>query len=279
MKEPYRIYNDIEACIQEVNKFQLKDIIINEVFYSGRSIRFLDRIPTVESVHITSDKIDDFSSLYEMPNLKKLIIDATLKKSLDLNFLDLEELSINWSKKVIGLSSLVNLKKISLSSYSPLRKDLKELENMKNLEKLELIKGNIESLKGLRKVNNLKELSLFDLKYLRSLSSSENKSDRMTDIEIQGCHKISDMKYVSCYKNLRSLIISKMGKIPSLQFVTRMKHLEHFVILDTEIEDGDLTPCLGIDYVRFDEKNWYSHSNATFKKANGLAKKQKRTSH
>jgi protein phosphatase 1 regulatory subunit 7 len=278
MREPYRIYNDIEACIKEVNQFQLKDIIINEAFYSGHSIDFLLKMPTVEKVHILSDQIDDFSTLYEMPCLKKLVMDISLKKPLDLSRFDLEELSINWSKKIIGLGTLVNVRKLSLSGYRSSSRNLMEFKNMRNLEELELVKGNIGSLKGLKKINKLKKLTLVNLNSLHSLSSSESKSDSITDIEIKGCHKINDIEYVACFKNVSRLVLDRIGKVPSLKFVAHMEHLSYFVILATEIEDGDLTPCLGIDYVQFDERSWYSHSNAEFKKANGLAKKNKKLS-
>ena len=44
-----------------------------------------------------------------------------------------------------------------------------------------------------------------------------------------------------------------------ISFIRKMKNLKFFSFVKTNIKDGDITPCLGLEYAGFDDKRHYSH--------------------
>ncbi|MED4129397.1 hypothetical protein P5F74_14740, partial [Shouchella miscanthi] len=143
---------------------------------------------------------------------------------------------------------------------------------------LELIKGNIESLYGIENNYNLSKISIFYIKSLRSLYPNENKNSTISDIEINGCTNIVDLGDLVTFRNVRKLILDNIGNLTSVKFISEFKELNYFVLLGSVIEDGDVSPCFGIDYVQFEEKDWYSHTFSEFKKLNGIEKRKRKIS-
>ena len=63
-----------------------------------------------------------------------------------------------------------------------------------------------------------------------------------------------------CYlTDLETLILSGCGNIQNLQFIKELPKLKHFSFVDSTIVDGNLEPCVGIDFVGFNNKRHYSH--------------------
>ena len=52
----------------------------------------------------------------------------------------------------------------------------------------------------------------------------------------------------------------------SLAFVKELPHLEFISFWDTNVLDGNIKYCEGINYVGFDNKRHYTHKSEQFKK-------------
>ncbi|SDB82352.1 hypothetical protein [Shouchella lonarensis] len=272
-KHSFRFYNDIDRCISEINEKQVRSVNICEAFYGGDSIRFLAECPSVKEVFVSSDKITDYTPLYELPSLKHLTIDGMVKIPLALDRLILESLSITWSNKISGLERMKNLTSLALYKYHPKSRDLEMLSSLSQLKEITITESRIESLSGLQSADHLERLELINLRGLTSLSSSGNMSQKLSYIRIEGCKNITDHNYVAHFPHLENLILCNCGRVQSMQFVRNLRKLSRLVFLNTVIEDGDLTPCLGIDEVAFDQKKHYSHTEAQFKQENGNVKR------
>ncbi len=66
--------NRLDEYVDFINTNNFTDVYINDLRYSLNHINFLERCPQIESLHISSTCITDYSSLY---NLKKLKIFST----------------------------------------------------------------------------------------------------------------------------------------------------------------------------------------------------------
>lgn len=227
--------------------------------FRTNSIDFLEKYPFVKCVSVScNDRKIDISVLSKLSNLKMLAI-SDFNQPLDLsNNSGLEEISIDWHNKVRLPIKSNTLKILRIWGFKPMNKNLLELGNWPTLEELSLIQGNIASLEGVEKYPLLNKMVLA---YLRNLTSvKELQTSNLQNLELDTCKKIADIETLSEIKTLEKIIMGNCGKIPSLQFINKFANLNFFSFVNTEIEDGDLTPCLNLDYAGFDNKRHYSHT-------------------
>jgi hypothetical protein len=97
---------------------------------------FLEEIPFVESISITSSSINNFSGLKYLSVLKSLTIEEP-KGKVDLSYNpQLRELSVDMNKNIIGIGELHELKILWLWKYNPTCKNLCELNSLSSVEEL-----------------------------------------------------------------------------------------------------------------------------------------------
>lgn len=65
-------------------------------------------------------------------------------------------------------------------------------------------------------------------------------------------------------------MIGDSAEISTLNFLKGLKKLKHFGFAGTNIKNGDLSPCIGIEHVGFNNKRHYSH---TYEELNPSSKK------
>lgn len=193
----------------------------------------------------------DVSSFYYLHNLKSLsIIDLEepyiiSKIKFDLSkFPALEEYS-GESRYVEELQKARSLKTIRLNEYE--QDTLNEISMLENVDTLELNASKIKSLEG---CSGLKKLQCLYLHYNRSLvdiSALESVKHSLKSLTIENCGKISDFSVLEKLENLESLVLIGSNVIPNLSFLAKMKKLKSFTFT-MKIVDGDLTPCLNLQY-------------------------------
>nr|WP_318539418.1 hypothetical protein [Terribacillus saccharophilus] len=258
----YRVYNNIERCIKDINEQQIKHIAINELFYGSGDISFLEKCPLVEDVLIYSEKIVNLDVLYEMPNLSALTISSVIPKDgIDLSRLNLESYRGNWSRKIRGLEQATNIKILHLTQYK--EKDLKKLSSLTSLVELHLTQGALVNLEGIEHFAHLQELELYSLRKLETLGLSK-KNANLIKLDIESCKKIHDLEKIAELRKLEILNLTHLGEIRDVEFVRNLKHLRHFTFLDTVVLDGDLYSCEKIRYVQFSNRKHYTHSTDDF---------------
>lgn len=79
-------------------------------------------------------------------------------------------------------------------------------------------------------------------------------------MDFRACKKIKNYGVVSQIKGLKILRFNDCGSIPNIRFLKEMPNLEDFRFVDTNVLDGDLTPCFGLKSVGFFKKKHYSHT-------------------
>ncbi|HBG70028.1 MAG: hypothetical protein A2W93_07530 [Bacteroidetes bacterium GWF2_43_63] len=251
----------LEKCIEYIESGKISHISINSFMgYKLPDISFINRIKDkIEGLHIPETKYD-IQEINSLHNLKKLGFADNGKNIIDLsNFPELTSLACDYSKRLIHLESCAKLMHLSLTGYKPSCRSLIELPELPNIEGISLYKSNIATLNGIEKFQRLSELELYGLSKLEKIESLISLKESLTQIEIENCKKISDYYFLGELKKLQTLRISDSGQIENLSFIRKMTNLKFLSFVGTNILDGDISHCLHLDYVGFDNKRHYSH--------------------
>ncbi|UJF28467.1 hypothetical protein L0M13_09250 [Planococcus sp. 107-1] len=252
-------YN-VQESIQYIQTHQIKRVKVTD-YYEESQIDFLRECPSIESFLLQGPYVKNVSGLYHLKGLKFLSINDTAP-SLSIDFSQLtgvEEINGTLPPKAAALDSLIHLKKIRIWGYKPKGKDLKEFTEMKALEDLELINSNIISLEEIQGLKKLHRLGLFRMRNLGDISAIQQLSGNLKDLDIESAKKIADFSPIGKVQSLEYLALNNCGTIPSIRFITQLPHLKGVRFWDSTVEDGDVSPCLQLDYAYFTNKKHYSH--------------------
>jgi len=201
----------------------------------------------------------DIKPLEYCEHLKLLVIGRN-KQSISLARLhNIKDLSLDWHKNIILPSSTVasSIERLSLQGYTS--DNLLNLPKYSNLEKLILIQSSISTIKGIDVYVKLSEL---ELSYCLKLQDIAHVTDlpNLTKVDIEGCKKIINISVLSNAQSIKLLRLTNCGNLTDIEFIRKMKSLENFSFVKTNIVNGDLSPCLSLKWVGFINKKHYSHS-------------------
>lgn len=254
----------LKECLDYIKKNNIKKIDIIDSLYKGEDLNFLEECPLVEDIRVDSIFLKDISGLYHLKNLRNLTLgeSSTIDGKNEINltpFTNLEMIDLTWTKKISGLHSLKNLKELCLRKYSPASKNIDELRHLYNLEVLQIRTSKVESLRGIEDLQKLQEIELSYLRTLETIKHLAALDSSLKRIEIVNCKKIKDYSALKDLLSLEWLMLYNCGELDSLEFVNGLHHLKHFVFPKTNVLDGNISPCLHINYCYFDSKKHYSH--------------------
>lgn len=208
----------------------------------------------------------NYSYLNQFSKLTFLSIPDNGKDIVNLeNFPNLEVLMCNFTKRLLGLGKCINLNSLTINNYFSTKQDLSELPLLPHLKDLNLFQSKIESLNGISKYHNLSELTLYGLTKLEDISDLQLLSDSLTEVDIENCKKIKDYGVLGFNKKLQSIRIANSEEINSLAFVKNIENLKNITFWGSNVLDGNISYCVGINYVSFNNKKHYSHKSEDFK--------------
>lgn len=193
----------------------------------------------------------DASPVYALENLKMLsIIDVeepfiVSDFKVDLSRLSkLEEYSGD-NKYVEKIGDARRLKSLRLNDYD--KDTLDELSGLNELDTLELNTSKIKSLDGCENLTNLQCLYLYYNRSLSDISALKSAKKSLKALTIECCGKIKDFSVLSELEMLESLVLVGSNEVSDISFIKKMKNLKAFTFT-INILDGDLTPCLDLQY-------------------------------
>lgn len=257
----------IDDCINFLLENNYKNITVNSFQgYSLKDLNFLSRLKDlVESVVIGENKFD-ISIINTLHKLRYLGIADNKKDVIDLsNFPDLETLACDFSDRLKGLENANKLRSLTISNYRSKNNSLSKFPALISLEHLNLIKPNINSLQGIEKYTNLKRLEIYGASKLEYIVNISNLKS-LEQISIEKSKNIKDYETLKDLSNLKKIMITESGDIKNLEFVRTLPNLEFISFWGTNILDGNISYCEGINYVGFDNKKHYTHKSEQFKK-------------
>jgi len=204
--------------------------------------------------------LETFSKLtfLGMPDNKKSIISLSA-------FPNLEMLSAHYTERIRDLETCTNLRRLHFTNYKPKTKDLSGIPSLP-LKYLGFTKTDIVSLKGIERFVNLQKLLIYSAPKLETLAPLRALSKNIEILDFEKCKKIADYQVLGELKALKRLRLSDSGQMESIAFVKKLPNLEHISFWGTNVLDGNIAYCEGIDFVGFDNKKHYSHKSEYFKK-------------
>ena len=236
--------------INYINKYRIdKAIVIAD------DISFLDQCPTLKHINIipsttAGDKFD-FSPLYILPEIQSLRCSTKYGKfgenSSKMDYSQvcgLEDLCVS-TQNDVNYQRISTLKKLGVSNYNG--SDLRNLFCSKELDTLEISSCRIRTLDGIETAPKMQCLYLSHNRQLQDISRLDEVKKTLKALRIQQCSKICDFSVLAELKNLEYLFLEGSNKIPSLDFVRTLSNLKTLII-NMEVEDGDISPCLNLSY-------------------------------
>ena len=236
---------------------------------------FLVNFPNAEQITevVIAVNFDSLQPVSGFSALKALSIGGKSKQEIDFSVIrHLESLSIT------GNFIFRNLHELSLSSLavaetktfpfeeinSGLRSlylrhvnmDWNQIDHFHELSNLELVQLPIQDLLGMKKLPSLMKCVIAycsKLKDFRGLRFCR----LLQDLELDHVKGVS-AEDLSCLPNLRKLILSSVGTLPSIKFIDSLPNLKFLSFVGTNILDGDLTPCFRLDYAGTLNKRHYN---------------------
>ncbi|QKJ30360.1 hypothetical protein HQ865_11520 [Mucilaginibacter mali] len=261
--------DNIDACMRIYAENHLEGVAITTSHdYKLDNVDFLSRYPDIKHLSI-SDGITDISAIHLLGKLKSLVVSGKNRKIDFFYFPLLEKLSIDWSVHFSNMDNCKHLSTLSLYNYNPKTKDCLGISNLHWIKNLEITQSPIHSLNGLDKFNQLKELKINYCSKLEVLCCLEKSKETLIAFLCDHCKSINNHEYVTAFRHLSILAFNDGGTIPSLKFIKKISSLKNFRFVGTDVADGDMTPCIGLDYVGFSDKRHFSH---TMKQINNLSK-------
>lgn len=260
----------LEEHIQLVNEKKLKKAMV-----VAEDIDFLRRCPSLEEVRVSPsfNAVDfDFSPLYDMPNLRKVIcetaygIEADRTSCVDYSqFASLKELVIDGPKGHKNVHLVKGLTSLAFENGQPVSKTLAGAFDGEELEELSLTASTVSSLAGLDQAPKLRRLELYYNRKLADLSDLTYVQDTLTELDIESCGKIKDFSVLAQLHRLEKLRMIGNNTVPDLSFIRSMPNLKVF-IFTMKVEDGNLDMCLPIPYVSIQNRKHYNHKDEDFSK-------------
>lgn len=235
--------------------------------YKLDDLDFLEGVPDLTELYV-QDPIADISGLVTLKALRWLLL-AGNKNKLDFsNFPHLEVLRAGWGTGLKNLDCCRKLRRLYFSKFNPKSKNLLSFSNLTSVEELELVQSTIESLEGVEKLIKLNALELYYMRNLEDFSSLLSLRKTLTKLRFGHCKKLEGIEKVAELGSLKALAITDCGEIPSIGFITRLKNLDFFSFVNTNVIDGDLTPlldCKSLTFAGFLNKRHYSHKSEEIK--------------
>ena len=255
--------SNVTKAIEVINSRNIKHVIVSHDHgYSQDNVMFLNKIPSVEILTIQHYGPIDISGIHVLYNLKILGLNIIGGNNQVIDFScfpKIEDCSFTWMSKAKSLFECTSLKKLYLNKFN--RNDFEDFKNMYNLEEIAIGSSPIKSLNGLENTN-VHSLYLCFLTKLETLTGIESLADKIVELNINTCKKIKNINEVASLVNLERLGFNNCGDIESIKPISNLKRLSRFEFWEsTNILDGDMTPCLNLKEVAFQNRKHYTHTN------------------
>lgn len=249
--------NNMEEAIHEFRRSEF-------AYYSGirveniSNLEFLSEFPLLLYLEVISDTSIDVNPIESLHNIRGLHVSEP-KKGLDFsNFPNLEVFTGKWHENNKSIENCRDLRTLMITNYNSKTKDFSDLRSIARLEDLRIIRTNIESLSGIETLKDLKYLMIAYASRLKDISSIGKTNLR--EIEFDNIKKIQDYNSFGDLEYLRKIILSKCANIENINWIRILKNLDFFSFVDTNVIDGNLSPLLELQELRyvgsFDKKHY-----------------------
>ena len=243
---------DEHICL--INEYLLEKAIV-----IAETLDFIVECPSLKYLHvIPTAKKDafDFSPLYDMPEIISLTCQTCYGSNEEfcaqIDYQKIEgliDLGVS-GKGHTNFNKIDTLKSIHVSNAKI--NDFRDVFCSSTIDTIRIVGCGIKTLDGIEQSENITCLYLHYNRSLRDISALRKVKSTLRTLRIENCPKIEDFSVLNCLENLELLEMTGNNTLNNLGFLKEMKNLKTF-IFNVNIKDGDLTPCLKLNYVYCDK--------------------------
>lgn len=269
-KSAYISSDNIADEMEAVRRGNILGIILSfDKGYTLNNVDFLKDYTFIERITISSYQGINYAGLHHLNNLKFLAINVLAKdnQEIDFNmFPKLEDCRFTWRPKASSIFNCTSLKRLDIIKFN--KDNLQDLSKLINLKILDLRQSSFKSLVGIESLG-LEKLGLYYLSKLENLQTVDKLSKSLKVLDIESCKNINDIHEISQLHNLEKLGLNNCKQIDSLKPIQNLNKLQQFDFWgDTSILDGDMSPCIGIRKVAFENRKHYNYKNEEIDRLN-----------
>lgn len=227
---------------------------IEKATISSDNISFLEQCPSLKHINLFPvQPIEgdfDFTPLYRHPEIKSLRCFSSHENAANTNELDyskvhgLQDLAVTSHDSNFQHASA--LKTLRISDYDC--RDLNGLFCSKEMDTLDINACKIRTLDGIDYSPKMQCVYLSYNRYLQDITGLERIGKTLKALRIMNCPKVRDFSVLSSLRELECLFLEGGNTIPNIDFVMELPNLKTLII-NMEIESGNLIPCLHLSYV------------------------------
>lgn len=216
-----------------------------------RDLSFLNEFENLLYLQIEGGKRVNVKSLEDLSNLRALYVESP-GCGLDFScFPELEGFGGKWHVENENLDEARELRWLKLDSFNPTSKDFSDLAGIPRLERLKIVRSTVLSLTGIQTLEDLRYADLFYMSKLETVDALSASSVDIRELAIEKAKAITSYKPIASIQRLRRLRLSDCTAMPDLKWTKGMKYLDFFSFVDTNVEDGDLTPLTKLQKLRY----------------------------
>lgn len=281
--------NDVQKATNELFDISfLKKINPNKIKSISKSCNCLDYEILYHFIELEEVLLTPINYLYDnittnqtldllkFPKLKGLSTsDISLYENIDkvkLTHLDPSGSKIDWDI-INKITSLQHLYLYEAKGFC-----LDKIPNLTNLKEINVRLTDIHNFDGIERYQDLESIVLFYAKKFDSIKGV-SKLPKLKQVFMSNLPKLMDVSEFGQCKNLEileletlknadcstlasnsivRLSMNKCKEVESLRFINNMITLKELVFLDTNVVDGDITPCMKLDWVGTMDKRHYN---------------------
>lgn len=268
------------VCVTPENQSQALEAFKKDSGFSGlrvsgfADLSFLAEFPNLRYLEVVDQKNVNTRPLDGLSNLRGLRLE-TPGAGLDFScFPELEVFVGDWHADNSNVRCCGELRQLRAWKFKPKSQDLGDLANTTRLEWLHLTQTGIASLDGLE---TLEDLRYFELAYAQKLESLDAfRSDRLgiRELAIANAKKLASYDPIAAIERLRRLRLTSCAAMRNLKWTAGMNYLDSFSFVETNVEDGDLSPLLGLPRLQYVGTMDKKHYNYKFAALNELLGKR-----
>jgi hypothetical protein len=207
-------------------------------------LSFLSEFPDLRFLEVLEQKRVNTRQLDGLTNLRGLRIE-TPGAGIDFScFPHLEFFVGDWHVDNCNLDQSRELRLAHIWQFKPRTRDLSDFARTVRLESLDIIQTSITSLTGFDQLEDLRYLTLAYAPQLESLDALAASEAELRELSIEKAKRISSYRPIASLSRLRRLRLSSCAPMPDLEWTAGLNRLDFFSFVETNVENGDLSPLL-----------------------------------
>ncbi len=227
-------------------------------------LSFLADFPDLRYLEVVDQKRVDTRPIGGLSNLRGLRLE-TPGTGVDFScFPQLEVFMGDWHIDNSNVHRCEELRRLRVWQFKPESLDLSDLANTTRLEWLNLTQTGIVSLAGLETLPDIRYCEIAYAPKLESLEALTSDRIEVRELSLGKAKKIACYEPIAALRCLRRLKLSDSASMPDLKWTKGMDQLDFFSFVDTNVEDGDLSPLLQLPKLRYVGTSDKKHYNLKF---------------